>query len=101
PLLATGLGVGAFEAPNVAAALGAVPRTQRGVAGAAIALFGNVGMTIGTAAAASLIGWEISHGHGSMAERVTGGVPPALLLGAGAAGVAALTAMAQRSHAEP
>lgn len=51
-----GIGTGLFTAPNNSAVMGSAPADRRGVAGATLATMRNVGMVLGEAIAAMLLG---------------------------------------------
>jgi MFS family permease len=60
-LLLAGLGLGAFEAPNSAAALSSVSPSEMGAASAALGVMRNLGMAAGTALGAALLGDGTAH----------------------------------------
>jgi EmrB/QacA subfamily drug resistance transporter len=67
--LPVGVGLGIFQAPNNSAIMGAVPRSQSGVASGLLSITRTLGQTTGTAALAAL--WA------SRVAARAGGIPPA------------------------
>jgi hypothetical protein len=92
PLLALamalgGIGLGAFESPNVAGALAAAGEAHLSVGTAMINVLGNLGMTLGVGVASMLL----ENGHRDGASGATWeGVRGALLVGAATAGLGAI-----------
>ena len=85
-LLLIGAGVGLFTAPNMSAALGAVPGMRRGVASGVLATARNVGMVLGIGIGGALF----------TSILVTGGEapPPALIVAAASVGLSAAAIIA-------
>jgi hypothetical protein len=76
-----GLGLGLFEPANSAAALQAVSPAEMSMAGATLSVPRNLGMTLGTATAATRLDHHLATRTGTLAERVTSGMHLALLTG--------------------
>ncbi len=87
-----GIGFGGFEAPNLSSALAAAGEEDLGVGTATLNVLQNLGMTMGTAVAATLVSMGMERTSGSPAERAAAGVRLALIAGAVAAGVGAIAA---------
>lgn len=83
----TGAGLGGFEAPNSSAGLGTLDHARLGVGTATLAVLRNLGMTLGTAAAATLLATRIDRVAGP--EGAVAGVRLALAVGAALALVGA------------
>jgi MFS family permease len=62
-LALVGAGVGAYESPNSAASLGALPSDDFGVGSAVMGVSRTLGMTLGAAAAGVLLGGRGGHGR--------------------------------------
>ncbi len=88
-----GAGLGAFEGPNSAAALGALSEEELGIGTATMGLLRNLGMTFGAAMAATLIGYAVAGSGRAYALRIVAGVHLAELAGAGVAIVGAVLAV--------
>lgn len=58
-LVAIGAGMALFQTPNTAAILKSTPRRQAGVGSAFVSEARNVGMAIGIAVTAAIIGWQV------------------------------------------
>ncbi|HEY3356670.1 MAG TPA: MFS transporter [Polyangia bacterium] len=91
-LLLAGAGLGAFEAPNDVAVLGAVPPERLGVGTAMLGAMRNLGMTFGGAVAATILDYELSRAGATRAARAAEGAQAALLVGAVFAGLGAIAA---------
>jgi MFS family permease len=62
-LAAVGAGLGAYESPNSAASLSALPAEDLGIGAATFGVVRNLGMTIGAAVAGNLLGMRRSVGE--------------------------------------
>jgi EmrB/QacA subfamily drug resistance transporter len=75
-----GAGQGLFTAPNNSAVMTAAPRRLSGEAGSLLNVMRSLGMSIGIAAAAAILAWQLQELTGD--GNTTVGVPPAELLAA-------------------
>jgi EmrB/QacA subfamily drug resistance transporter len=98
-LMVIGAGMALFQTPNTAAILRAVPRTRVGIGSAFVAEARNVGMAVGIALAAAIVGARMGEvglpgGAGAVGDQVatafTAGMATALRTAAGVAVFAAL-----------
>ena len=85
PLIMVGLAVfgagqGLFTAPNNSAVMTAAPRHLSGEAGSLLNVMRSLGMSVGIAAAAAILSWQLQVLTGSGSTTV--GAPPAELLAA-------------------
>ncbi len=93
-----GAGLGAFEGPNSAGALGALDEKDLGIGTAMMGLLRNLGMTFGAARAATLIGYATAETRRGYSENIVAGAHFAELAGAGLAIVGALFAVIYPGH---
>lgn len=84
-----GAGMGCFEAPNLAATLGGLADEEMGVGSATLSVLRNLGMTLGTAMAETLIDAVMSD-TGTASRLAIKGAEEALLVGALAAALGAV-----------
>lgn len=98
-LVMIGAGMALFQTPNTAAILRAVPRTRVGIGSAFVAEARNVGMAVGIALAAAIVGARMGATglpsgagavDGQVATAFTAGMAAALRTAAAIAGVAAV-----------
>jgi MFS family permease len=107
-LLIVGSGMAFFQTPNTAAVLRATPRRRVGVGSALVAEMRNVGMAIGIAVTAAVlgaaVGGELPPGIGAVSEPVAAqfvnGMSVALRVGAAAAAMGAVLSWEREEHAE-
>jgi EmrB/QacA subfamily drug resistance transporter len=96
-LLILGVGVGLFTAPNMSAALGAVPGLRRGVASAVLATARNLGMVLGIGIAGAVFTSILAQaGSTPGPEAVVDGASLGLSVAAGVAVIGAITSAAAR-----
>lgn len=85
-----GAGMGCFEAPNLAATLGGLDGKEMGVGSATLSVLRNLGMTLGTAMAETVIDAVMAGHQGTPAHLAAKGALEALLVGALAAALGAV-----------
>ncbi len=69
-LVAFGIGLGVFIAPNNHATINAVPASLSGVAGAMLNLMRVLGTAVGVASASAMLSWRLQVEHGSTERRL-------------------------------
>jgi hypothetical protein len=98
-LAAAGAGLGAYESPNSAASLSALPADDLGIGAATFGVVRNLGMTIGAALAGNLLGerrgvGDLGHGHptgvATDASVAVGAIHQVLAFGAACAALGAV-----------
>jgi hypothetical protein len=74
-LVAFGIGLGVFIAPNNHATINAVPANLAGVAGATLNLMRILGTVAGVASASAMLSWQIQVARGSTERRLSAFAP--------------------------
>jgi hypothetical protein len=106
-LVAFGLGLGVFIAPNNHATIDTVPANLAGVAGATLNLTRILGTVVGVASASAVLSWQIQAARGSTERRLAAfsphhfveAVAGGLIMLAAFAAIAAAVSMIRKSPA--